>query len=140
MTATPVAAPPKVKMTSVIASPKQTTWLCPPLVYATIGASLIVTIRVSETAGQPPEGSSVVRVSSTVPNTLAAGVYSTRAGLTVCDVLFKEPVFAAVPVPPVMDQAPVVAVPPTEAPESATPTGDDDSQTSRSVPTVIVAG
>ena len=89
-------------------------------------------VWVALTAGQDP-GALVVRVSVTVPLKLAAGVYVTVAGEAVCAVLLS------VPPPEVIDQAPVVAPPPTLAPVRVMATGVADWQTALGPPVVTVA-
>ena len=66
-------------------------------------------VLVAKTAAQGPVAS-VVKVNVTVPLKFAAGVKVTVAGVPVCAVLLN------VPLPAVIDQAPVVALPPTLAP------------------------
>ena len=66
-------------------------------------------VLVAKTATHGPVAS-VVKVNVTVPLKFAAGVKVTVAGVAVCAVLLN------VPLPAVIDQAPVVALPPTLAP------------------------
>jgi hypothetical protein len=79
------------------------------LVITTVGEGLTFIVLVLLTAGQAP-GALVVNVNVTVPLKFAAGVYVTVAGLAVCAVLLR------LPPPAVIDQAPVVALPPILAP------------------------
>jgi hypothetical protein len=76
-------------------------------------------VRVALIAAQG-EGAFVVRVKVTVPLKLAAGVNVITEGLLVCAVLLS------VPLPDVIDHAPVVALPPTLAPVKAIAVGLDD--------------
>jgi hypothetical protein len=69
--------------------------------------TVIVLVAVAE---EQPESEFVVRVKVTVPKKFAAGVKVTFAGVAVCAVLLN------VPLPDVIDHAPVVAPPPTLAP------------------------
>ena len=66
-------------------------------------------VLVAKTAAHGPVAS-VVKVKVTVPLKFAAGVKVTVAGVAVCAVLLN------VPLPAVIDQAAVVALPPTLAP------------------------
>ena len=75
----------------------------------------------------------MVNVNVAVPVKLAAGVYVTVAGVAVCNVLLN------VPPPDVIDQAPVVAPPPTLAPVSVIADGVADWQTLSGPPGVTVA-
>jgi hypothetical protein len=71
------------------------------------GSMVIILVAV---VSRQPESVFVVRVKVTVPEKFAAGVKVTVAGVAVCAVLLN------VPLPVVIDQAPVVAPPPTIAP------------------------
>ena len=74
----------------------------------------MVIVRVAFTAvhGPAPSGSLVVSLSVTVPVKFAAGVYVTAAGFAVC-----PPLLLNVPPPVTIVHAPVVAPPPTLAPD-----------------------
>jgi len=101
-------------------------------VTTTVGVGLTFIVLVPLTAAQAP-GALVVKVNVTVPVKLAAGVYVTVAGVAVCAVLLS------VPPPEVMDQAPVVALPPTLAPLNVMAVGVADWQTLFGPPGVTVA-
>jgi hypothetical protein len=78
-----------------------------------------VTILSAETAVQPVPAFDV-SLSVTVPVKFTGGVYVIDAGVAVCAVLLN------VPPPETIDHAPVVALPPTLAPDNAKATGDAD--------------
>ena len=82
--------------------------------------------------GPQPAGAFDVKRNVTVPTKSAAGVYVTEAGVVVCAVELN------VPPPEIIDQAPVVALPPTLAPVSVIAEGEDDSQTVIEPPAVAV--
>ena len=96
-----------------------------------VGVGFTLIVRVPLTAAQGP-GALVVRVNVTVPVKFAAGVYVTVAGDAVCAVLLN------VPPPEVIDQAPVVAPPPTLAPVRVMAAGAADWQTVFGPPAVTV--
>ena len=79
-------------------------------------------------------GAVALEVSSrlTEPEELAAGVYVTLAGVLVCKVLLS------MPPPETMDQAPVVAPPPTLAPPRVMATGVADWHTVFGPPALAV--
>jgi len=115
-----VALPPTLAPVKVMAAgvADWQTVLGPPGVIVAVGLTVIVLVPFAD--GQPPPGALVVNVNVTVPVKLAAGVYVTVAGVAVCAVLLS------VPPPEVMDQAPVVAPPPTLAPVSGMAAGVGD--------------
>jgi predicted transporter len=84
-----------------------------------VGAAVTFIVLSAVTAVQPP-GISVVNLKVIVPVKFAAGVYVTIAGDAVCAVLLK------VPPPEIMDQAPVIAPPLTEAPLNVIAEGEAD--------------
>src|SRR4030095_11603525 len=96
-----------------------------------VGAAAIVIVLVA-VAGVHPAGASVVKVNVTVPEKLAAGVYVTVAGVAVCAVELS------VPPPAVIDQAPVVALPPTLAPLNVMAVGVADAHALSGPPAVAV--
>src|ERR1043165_4978707 len=71
------------------------------------GKELMVTVLDAVATPHGPVGSLVVKVRVTVP--AAVGVNVTAEGVAVCDVLLRLPV----PVPPVIDHAPILVLPPT---------------------------
>ena len=92
---------------------------------------LTLMVRIAVAAGQPP-GASVVNVSKTVPLKPAAGVKVTEAGSLVWEVLLN------VPLPDVMDQAPVLALPPIPEPVKVIGVGEPDWQTVFGPPALAV--
>ncbi len=105
-----VAPPPNVAPDSVIVANWHIT-SGPPALAVGADVTLIVLVALVAAHGPAPSGSFVVNVSTTVPTVV--GVKVTDAGLPVCAIVLK------VPVPEVIDHAPVVAPPPTLAPVSA---------------------
>jgi hypothetical protein len=88
-------------------------------------------VLVALTAEQFP-GALVVNIRVTVPEKLAAGVYVTASGVAVWAVLLK------VPPPELIDQAPVVVLPPTLAPDNVIGEGVADRQTISGPPAFTV--
>ena len=124
----PTLAP--VKVMAVGAADWQAVKVAPGV---TVGAGLILIVRVALTGTQEPAGSFVVKVNVMVPLKLAAGVYVTVEGLA------TKPVLLKVPPPDVIDHAPVPALPPTLAPAKVMAVGAADSQTVKAAPGVTVA-
>ena len=116
-----VAPPPILAPDKVIDAGEadwQISWVPPAL---TIGIGFIVMVLVAVTAAQGV-GALVVNVKVTVPEKFASGVKVTAAGLLVCAVLLN------VPLPELMDHAPVVALPPILAPVKGIASGFADWQ------------
>lgn len=78
-----------------------------------VAVGLTVSTTVLDTAPHGPAGSSVVRVSVTVPLFPAIGVNITVLGVVVADVLLNwVAVLVIEPVKAVIDQVPLLALPP----------------------------
>ena len=124
-----IALPPKLAPDKVSAEAPIQRLSGPPGVTVGFAATLIVLVPVA--AEHAPEAF-VVSVKITVPLKLAAGVNVTVSGEAVCAVLLK------VPLPDVIDHAPVVAPPPRIAPLKVIADGEADSQTVFGPPALTV--
>lgn len=114
-----VAPPPTVAPDKVMAEGVADWHTTSALPALTVGTGLTVMVLSAVTAAQLPVVL-VVSLKVTVPLKLAAGVYVTVAGVAVCAVLLNDPP------PETMDHAPVVAPPPTVAPDKVMAEGDAD--------------
>jgi hypothetical protein len=113
------APPPMVAPVKVYAEPEQMVLALPA---DTVAAGFTVKVTVLVTAPHGPEGSSVVRVSVTVPELEMMGVNITRAGEAVAPKrLSWLELVVIVPVAAVIDQVPVEAPPPIFAPVKVYP-------------------
>jgi len=123
------ALPPKPAPDKVSADAPLQSVFGPPGV--TVGLAVTVIVLVPVAAEHAPE-TFVVSVKITVPLKLAEGVNVTVSGEAVCAVVLK------IPLPEVMDHAPVVAPPPKTTPLKVIADGDADSHTVFGPPAVTV--
>jgi hypothetical protein len=124
-----VALPPKLAPDKVSADAFLQRISGPP--GLTVGFAVTLIVLVAVAAAHAPEAF-VVSVNVTVPLKLAAGVNVTVSGEAVCVVLLK------VPLPEVIDHAPVEAPPPITAPLNVIADGVTDSQTVFGPPALTV--